>query len=339
MKDEKKNDRRNNLKELNHSDYKIAESQPDIKNWKILDLTGKKVGKVKDLLFDTEALKVRYIVTNLKKGDFLDEDREVLIPIGHAQLDRENDRVVVPDVTRDKLSALPHYRKVDDLTHEDETRTRNTFAGTSATYDRNEFYDHEHFDEERFYNANDKDYNRNTNTAGKVDVVEENLEVGKREVETGGARISSRIVERPVEERVNLREEHVNVNRNRVDRPADSADLGNYEERTIEEHETAEVPVINKEARVVEEVSLDKEVRNREEVIRETVRETEVDVDHLEGDGRSSMDKSEYRNRDTSNNSRDVNERDPRNSAKDIAEKDRVDNRDRIREEDRRNRE
>lgn len=289
----RRNDNRQRLQELSGSDYKIAENQPDIEDWKILDTTGKKVGKVKDLLFDESAMKVRYIVTNLKKGDWLDDDRDILIPIGQAQLDKDNERVVVPDLNRDVVTGLPHYKKVDDLTYDDETRIRNIFSGnTAGDYDRDKFYDHEHYDEDRFY-ANNKDRDR----TGKVDVVEEHLEVGKRTVDTGGARVSSRIVERPVEERINLREEHVNVNRNRVDRPADSGDLANFKNQTIEEHETSEVPVVNKEARVVEEISLDKEVENREEVIRENLRKTEVDVDRLKGD-------DHYRDSDLAGNTR-----------------------------------
>ena len=47
--------------------------------------------------------------------------------------------------------------------------------------------------------------------------------------------------------------------------------------------ETAEVPVVSKEARVVEEVSLDKEITERQETIRDTVRNTEVDVEQIPG--------------------------------------------------------
>ncbi|MDI1241308.1 MAG: DUF2382 domain-containing protein [bacterium] len=46
-----------------------------------------------------------------------------------------------------------------------------------------------------------------------IPVVEEDLNVGKRDVDRGGARIRSRIIERPVEEHIRLREEHVVVNR------------------------------------------------------------------------------------------------------------------------------
>jgi stress response protein YsnF len=45
-----------------------------------------------------------------------------------------------------------------------------------------------------------------------------------------------------------------------------------------------EVPVVNKEARVVEEVTLNKEVNEREETVRDTVRNTEVDVEKTDGD-------------------------------------------------------
>lgn len=123
----------------------------------------------------------------------------------------------------------------------------------------------------------------NENAEGKtIPVIEENIQVGKREVETGGVRLRSRIVERPVEESLRLREEHVRVERNTVDRPATEADFNNFKEGSIEVTETAEVPVVSKEARVVEEVSLGKDVEHREETIRDTVRKTEVDVEEIE---------------------------------------------------------
>jgi uncharacterized protein (TIGR02271 family) len=133
--------------------------------------------------------------------------------------------------------------------------------------------------------TNDYTGDRTTNFTGDSDrsipIIEENLHVGKRETETGGVRVRSRIVERPVEEHLRLREEHVHVERNPVNRPASEADLNAFREGTIELTEHAEVPVVNKEARVVEEITLEKEVTERDEIIRDTVRKTEVDVDNL----------------------------------------------------------
>ncbi|MCY7350675.1 MAG: YsnF/AvaK domain-containing protein [Cytophagaceae bacterium] len=112
-------------------------------------------------------------------------------------------------------------------------------------------------------------------------VIEENLQIDKKMVQTGGARLRSRIVERPVEESIRLREEHVRVDRKPVDRPATDADFTSFKEGEIELTEQAEVPVVSKQARVVEEVSLGKEVNEREETIRDTVRSAEVDVENL----------------------------------------------------------
>lgn len=114
-----------------------------------------------------------------------------------------------------------------------------------------------------------------------IKVIEENLEVGKRTVETGGMRLRSRIIEKPVEEHLRLREERVTLQRNAVNRPATDADLNAFQEGQIELTERTEVPVVSKTANVIEEVSLGKEVNEREEVIRDTVRSTDVQVEQL----------------------------------------------------------
>lgn len=114
-----------------------------------------------------------------------------------------------------------------------------------------------------------------------IKVVEENLQVGKREEETGGVRVRSRIVEHPVEESLRLREERVTVQRNPVNRPATDADLTTFKEGQIEMRETAERAVVSKTANVVEEVSIGKEVTEHDEIVRDTVRKTEADVENL----------------------------------------------------------
>jgi uncharacterized protein (TIGR02271 family) len=114
-----------------------------------------------------------------------------------------------------------------------------------------------------------------------VPIVEEQLQVGKREVEQGGARIRTHIEERPVEETVNLREEHVKVERRPVNRPVGEGDMAAFKEGTIEVTQRTEQPVVSKQARVVEEVNIGKEVTERQETVRDTVRRTEVDVEEL----------------------------------------------------------
>lgn len=120
-----------------------------------------------------------------------------------------------------------------------------------------------------------------------IEVVEEDLQIGKRAVESGGVRVTSHLREVPVEEEVRLREEHVHVERRPVNRPATEADLQGFREGTIEVRETSEEAVVAKEARVVEEIHVSKDVEERTQTVRDTVRRTEVEVEQLGGNTRS----------------------------------------------------
>ncbi len=111
-----------------------------------------------------------------------------------------------------------------------------------------------------------------------IPIVEENLRVGKRDVERGRVRVRSYVVETPVSEQVMLHQEHVDVERRVVDRPVTGADAL-FQDRTIEATETAEEAVIAKEARVTGEVVIRKEATERTETVKDTVRRTEVEID------------------------------------------------------------
>ncbi len=117
-----------------------------------------------------------------------------------------------------------------------------------------------------------------------IPVVEEELQVGKRQVRRGGVRVYSHLVETPVEESVQLREEHVRVQRNTVNRPASEADFQAVKGGAIELTETAEEAVVSKQARVVEEVRVGKDVTARTETVKDTVRHTEVEVENVTPD-------------------------------------------------------
>jgi uncharacterized protein (TIGR02271 family) len=115
----------------------------------------------------------------------------------------------------------------------------------------------------------------------KVPLVEEQLQVGRGQMQRGGVRLYTRLAERPAEETVRLRDEAVRVERRPVDRPATDADFAAGKERTIEVTETDEEPVVRKQARVVEEVVVHKDVQEQTETVRDTVRRTEVEVESV----------------------------------------------------------
>jgi hypothetical protein len=66
-----------------------------------------------------------------------------------------------------------------------------------------------------------------------------------------------------------------------VNRPATEADLDAFEEKTFEVTETREEVVMDKTARVIEEVIISKDVDVHTETVRDTVRQTKVDVDQI----------------------------------------------------------
>jgi uncharacterized protein (TIGR02271 family) len=127
-----------------------------------------------------------------------------------------------------------------------------------------------------------------------IPVVQEELRVGKRAVQRGGVRVYNRVREELVEQQVNLREEHVTVDRRKTDRPATEADLRPHDE-VIEVTETAEEPVVDKRTRVVEEVVVGKKAKNRTETVRDTVRHSDVDVERLGADYTTDYD-DDFRN-------------------------------------------
>jgi uncharacterized protein (TIGR02271 family) len=118
---------------------------------------------------------------------------------------------------------------------------------------------------------------------GTIPVVEEQLHIGKREVNRGSVRVRSYIVEEPVHDEVRLREERVAVERRPVNAPARPVAKGSpedlFQERTIEVTETAEQAVVGKEARVTEEVVVSKTAIERTERVDDIVRHTDVQVE------------------------------------------------------------
>lgn len=108
-----------------------------------------------------------------------------------------------------------------------------------------------------------------------IPIVEEKLAVGKRVQETRH-RVRSYVVEKPVEASVELQDERVVIERRPASGTASNAPIRNRDYEVIERHE---VPVVGKESKVAEEVVVSKDISKRTEKVRDTVRETKVDID------------------------------------------------------------
>jgi uncharacterized protein (TIGR02271 family) len=144
----------------------------------------------------------------------------------------------------------------------------------------------------RATNADLPEMTRTGNNSNVLEVIEEDLEIGKETVETGRMRVYSTVSEQPVEENVSLREETIRVQRRPVDRTV-PADPSLFQEKSVEVVERAEVPTVDKVARVVEEVVVGKDVNERVETVQDTVRRQDVQVEQA-GTGSGRRDFSSY---------------------------------------------
>jgi uncharacterized protein (TIGR02271 family) len=223
--------------ELSRSEeWELENDSQDIRGWEVVDESGQSLGRVEDLIIDTDEERV----TSLR----LDSGREV--PASSVQIDESVVRL-------GSAQRLGDGTVSDGTVIEEHDRTMRTDSSERLS-DRGE---------------------------ERLPIIREELRIGKRPVERGGVRVESRVEETPVEEEVRLREERVTVERHPTDRPVTDGELENLDGRSIEVTERGEEAVVDKRARVVEEVVVKKDVEERTEQVRDTVRRTDVNVEQL----------------------------------------------------------
>jgi hypothetical protein len=139
----------------------MAEGNPDIRGWKVISANDVAVGKIKELLFDVASRKVRYIIVDLDGKPINLLSRDVVIPVGLAELDKTENVVYLPDVTVGNLAMLPEYKK-GKLTFKTERDIRDVFMPASSRAadkladfeatnnpEREAFYNNEYYDDTR----------------------------------------------------------------------------------------------------------------------------------------------------------------------------------------------
>ena len=145
-------------------DFKVADGDPDIRGWSVKTSDGVKLGKVTDLLVDGDAMKVRYMEVALDKRIIdLDDDRHVLVPIGAARLNDDDD-VVILSRTAGELTAMPEYKRGtisvnDERVLYDRYGRRSSADAATPGSNTPDLYDEPHFD--------DKEFRGNRNPSGK----------------------------------------------------------------------------------------------------------------------------------------------------------------------------
>ncbi|WPP48993.1 PRC-barrel domain-containing protein [Catalinimonas niigatensis] len=94
----------------NLKDYRVTKEDPDVRGWFVVGADRQRLGKVNDLILDPEARKVRYLEVKLESELLAGkETRHILIPIGKARIDRDDDMVLIDSLDVNKARFYPVY--------------------------------------------------------------------------------------------------------------------------------------------------------------------------------------------------------------------------------------
>ena len=228
------------------NEYDLVNSDQNCMGWTVVDQAGNKIGEVSEMLINTDTEMVDSVLVDGKKR------------IAAQDFSLSDKRVVVRGIMHDGELEMTGAgaAQVHDQPMPRQTKESKQVAGLTREAKDGEIV---------------------------IPVIEEELRLGKRTVEKDAARVRTSVTEVPVQESVTLREENVTVERRPVDRAVKDAATA-FKEDTIEITEMSEVPVVSKEARVVEEVVVGKNVTEHQETVSDTVKRTDVEVEENQKD-------------------------------------------------------
>jgi uncharacterized protein (TIGR02271 family) len=242
--------------------WKLDHKNEDIRGWALRDPDGHVLGTVGELIVDTDSKHVTQVVLGDGKRysahDVVMGDHDLTLSgvstraaaTARAEAEADRARRELAAKTAAAPRPMPKKESIKETIKE-------TFRG-------------------------EKEPLRATDTV--IPIVEEEIRVGKRQVDAGGMHVESKIVAEPFDQEVRLREESVKVERRKVDQPLTLADAdARLHEGVLELRASAEEAVVEKRARVVEEIFLKKDSAEHVEHVRDSVRHTEVDISEIPG--------------------------------------------------------
>jgi uncharacterized protein (TIGR02271 family) len=230
------------MKELH--DYKVEPGDPDPRGWNVVGRDGRSLGKVRDLVVDTSAMKVRQLIVDPDAGSMggRSEHESMLLDIHDVDVRSDTHQVVASET-----SSGQRY-------------------STGTDYDRS--------------SAATADYGRSTAfPAGERSLTrsEEDVDIGKREVSSGEARVSKHVETERVSTPVTRRREEAVVERRPVhDEMRGDASISEDEVRIPL---TEEEVVVEKRPVVKEELVVGKRTVEEQDTVETDVRRERFDID------------------------------------------------------------
>ncbi len=228
-------------------DVQVSEDDPDVRGWDVLMPDGRDIGEVKDLLVDTDTMKVRALEVELDKSRFnWNDNRRVALPVDSVQIDDDDDNLIVSQASLEEIGGLPAYGEGAVVERTAAPSSRETSRAADAGRDR-------------------------------LTRSEEELRVGKREVPAGEVRVSKHVETEHISEEVPRQRERVRIER----RPATGATASGarIENDEIRVPVTEEEVVVEKRPVVKEELVVSKETVSEPERVEADIKKERFDID------------------------------------------------------------
>ncbi|MBO2011968.1 PRC-barrel domain-containing protein [Hymenobacter negativus] len=132
------------------TDFEVADDNPDVRGWTVRGNDGQALGTVHELIVEPEAMKVRYLDVELDPRFHINEyENHILLPIGVAAIDTDDDNVFVPALNAESVLNYPPYMEIQ-ITREYEEAMLRALGQEPSTANRR-FYEQDSFDADSFY--------------------------------------------------------------------------------------------------------------------------------------------------------------------------------------------
>lgn len=236
-------------------DVMSPERFADARGRTVYSSDGEKIGEVEEIFVDDQTDRVEWV--GIGTGLF---GKRVLVPT-EGLADQGQDYTV--PYSKDQVKDSPSIDD-DDISQQTE---RDLYAHYGLGYSKEES------------DTGLPTGGQARSTAGEGDEIvrsEEELQVGKRDVETGRARVRKWVETEPASMDVDLQRETARVSRERIDEPVSDAEFGEDE---IDVPLREEQPVVAKQAVAKERITVDKDVETERQTVGDEVRKERVDVD------------------------------------------------------------
>jgi uncharacterized protein (TIGR02271 family) len=259
-------------------DIEVSDRDPDVRGWDVISADGRKIGEVDDLLVDTSAMKVRYLDVELdKEHRGTDRERHILVPVGHARLNEDDDRVLVSTLRQTDIGTIPTYDGRLDRTYEDNLSRH--FGGPTATATDQDYYADARFDDRNFYGARRGREGTTARGEERMTLSEEELAVGRRPEQAGEVRVGKHVETEHVRQEVPVTREEVDVERRPIDPARRAETRPDIRDDEVRIPLTEEEVVAEKRAVPKEEVVVRKRQVQDTETVEADLRREKADID------------------------------------------------------------